>query len=77
MPAKLMPGYISFLFLDDTLGDELITKDGVFANISFKIKGSAEETTNLSFQTSGAFGDADMQRINGINFVDGSVTIVK
>ena len=66
---------ISFLFLDDTLGDQLITQDGVFANIDFKVLGSAGQTAKIQFSEDGAFGDGNMSRINAVNKVDGAVII--
>jgi hypothetical protein len=66
---------ISFLFLDDTVGDGLITEDGVFANIKFKILGNAGQTANVKFTEEGAFGDSDMERITNMKFTDGGVVI--
>jgi trimeric autotransporter adhesin len=67
---------ISFLFLDNTIGNELIKTDGVFANISFKLKStSAKVTTPVAFKTGGVFGDGNMVKIPVVNKTDGSVTI--
>ncbi|NLK03612.1 MAG: cellulosome anchor protein, partial [Clostridiales bacterium] len=72
--SKVNQGSLSFLFLDNTLGDELITEDGVFATITFKILGTSKEVTPLAFTNEGAFGDGDMERIE-IKKIDGSVQI--
>ncbi len=69
-------GKISFLFADDTLTDEAITADGVFANITFKLKSvSAKTTTPVAFKDGGAFGDGNMGKIGTVTKTNGSVTI--
>ena len=69
-------GTISFLFLDNTITDELITEDGVFANITFKLKSvSAKTTTPITFKDGGAFGDGTMVKIGTVTKTNGSVTI--
>ncbi len=69
-------GTISFVFLDNTIGSELIKTDGVFANISFKLKStSSKVTTAITNKTGGAFGDANMNKITNVTKTDGSVTI--
>ncbi|EPR13539.1 cohesin domain-containing protein [Ruminiclostridium papyrosolvens] len=69
-------GTISFLFLDNTITDELITADGVFANITFKLKSvSAKTTTPVTFKDGGAFGDGTMAKIASVIKTNGSVTI--
>ena len=40
--SQINVGSISFLFLDDTVGEQPITKDGTFAYITFKVKGLPE-----------------------------------
>ncbi|ACL75107.1 cohesin domain-containing protein [Ruminiclostridium cellulolyticum] len=70
-------GSISFLFLDNTITDELITADGVFANITFKLKSvAAKTTTPVTFKDGGAFGDGTMAKIATVTKTNGSVTIV-
>ncbi len=69
-------GTISFLFLDNTITDELITADGVFANITFKLKTvTAKTTTPVTFKDGGAFGDGTMTKIPLVTKTNGSVTI--
>nr|1G1K_A Chain A, SCAFFOLDING PROTEIN [Ruminiclostridium cellulolyticum]1G1K_B Chain B, SCAFFOLDING PROTEIN [Ruminiclostridium cellulolyticum] len=69
-------GTISFLFLDNTITDELITADGVFANIKFKLKSvTAKTTTPVTFKDGGAFGDGTMSKIASVTKTNGSVTI--
>ena len=69
-------GTISFLFLDNTITDELITADGVFANITFKLKSTtAKVTTPVAFKDGGAFGDGAMAKIGTVTKTNGSVTI--
>jgi trimeric autotransporter adhesin len=68
-------GTISFLFLDNTIGSELIAKDGTFAAITFKLKGASGSTSSLTVKTGGAFGDGSMKKITDIKFTDGSVKI--
>lgn len=75
--SQINVGSISFLFLDDTVGEQPITKDGTFAYITFKVKGAAGKTASLSFKESGAFGNGNMSRITGVKFSSGSVTIKK
>ena len=69
-------GSISFLFLDNTIGDELIKEDGVFANITFKIKDTTKEVaTPVAFKAGGAFGDGTMSKLSTVVLIDGSVEI--
>ena len=68
-------GTISFVFLDNTIGDELITADGVFAKINFKVKGTKETTTVVKFLEGGAFGDGNMTKISSVKLTNGSVKI--
>ncbi|WP_242981319.1 cohesin domain-containing protein [Ruminiclostridium sufflavum] len=70
-------GTISFVFLDNTIGDELITKDGVLANIKFTVLGTKKVTTAVKFNEGGAFGNGDMAKISAVNFKDGSVSITE
>ena len=70
-------GSISFLFLDNTITDELITADGVFANITFKLKTvTTKTTTPVTFKDGGAFGDGTMTKIASVVKTPGSVTII-
>lgn len=67
-------GKISILFLDDTVGSQLIKKDGTFATVTFKIIGSSG-TSQIRFLDDGAVGNGNMQRVENITRVDGSVKI--
>lgn len=73
--SNINNGTISFLFLDNTIGSELITKDGTFAAITFKIKGASGSTASLTVKSGGAFGNGSMNKITDIKFTDGSVKI--
>ena len=73
--TQIKDGKISFVFLDNTIGDELISTDGVLANIKFKVIGKTETTTAVKFSDGGAFGDGNMAKISAVNFKDGSVKI--
>ncbi|QNU67288.1 hypothetical protein EHE19_001720 [Ruminiclostridium herbifermentans] len=75
--TQIKDGKISFVFLDNTIGDELITADGVLANIKFKIVGTKATTTTVKFTEGGAFGDGNMTKISTVNFTNGSVTITE
>ena len=76
--SRISNGSISFLFLDNTIGSELIKNDGVFANITFKIKSTTKEIeTPVAFMEGGAFGDGDMKRLTSVNLNNGSVDIIK
>ncbi len=66
-------GTISVLFLDDTLGKELITADGIIATITFKITGTSSQTVPVNFKTGGAFGNGNMTKITDIAYINGSV----
>ena len=68
-------GTISILFLDNTIGDQLITSDGVFANLTFKVVGSSSTTTPIAFKTGGAFGNGNMAKITDITFTNGSAKL--
>ena len=70
-------GTVSFVFLDNTIGDELITTDGVLANITFEVLGTEEVTTAVKFNEGGAFGDGTMAKIAGVELASGSVKIAK
>ncbi len=68
-------GTISILFLDNTIGDQLITSDGVFANLTFKVVGTSSTTTPVAFKTGGAFGNGNMTKITDITFTNGSAKL--
>jgi hypothetical protein len=76
LSSKISSGKISFVYLDNTIGDELITKDGVMASITFKILGEKGETANVKFDSTGAFGDENMTRIEDVKYIDGSIKIM-
>nr|WP_257197751.1 cohesin domain-containing protein [Acetivibrio clariflavus] len=57
---KEKDGIIRILFLDDTLLNEYISKDGVFANITFKVSGTS--TVTISKAT---FGDRSLKPVSG------------
>jgi len=69
-------GSISFLFLDNTIGDELIEEDGVVANITFKVLGTTAVETPVTFKDGSVFGDAAMAKIAKVSLANGSVTVV-
>ncbi|EMS73510.1 cohesin domain-containing protein [Ruminiclostridium cellobioparum] len=66
-------GTISVVFLDNTIGNELITSDGDIVTITFKIKGTTSQTTPVNFKTGGAFGNGSMSKITDVTYVNGSV----
>ncbi len=72
--SRLNDGLVSIVFLDNTLGNELITTDGILATITFKVKGTSSATAPLEV-TVGAFGDGKMKRIQGIEIANGSIKI--
>ncbi|ADL53006.1 cohesin domain-containing protein [Clostridium cellulovorans] len=58
---------IHFIFIDDTFGEQLISNDGTFANINFKIKsGSAAGDSPLKFSSPGIFGDMNLNEIQAL-----------
>lgn len=69
-------GTISFIFLDCTIGDELITTDGILANVKFNILGTSNTETPLVFKDGGAFGNGNMAKINNVSLTNGSVNIM-
>ncbi len=68
-------GVISIVFLDNTIGDELIKQDGVFAYIKFKRVATISTTTAVKFNEGGAFGDGNFCKLENVRLRDGSVTI--
>lgn len=75
--TKISNGKISFVFLDNTLGDELITRDGVFANIKFRVKRSASIFTDplINFIEGGAFGDGIFSEIENVRKEVGGIRV--
>jgi hypothetical protein len=67
-------GKISVLFLDDTVGNELIKKDGTFATITFKIIGSSG-SSKISFSDGGAVGNGEMIKVDNVNRNDGVIKV--
>jgi len=72
---KEKDGTIKILFLDETLTNEYISKDGVFVNLTFKALGTA--TVTISKAT---FGDRDLKPITaklnaGTVTVNGGATV--
>ena len=55
-------GKIVLLFTDETQGSQQITKDGVFANITFKVKTDYTDST-VRVADIGAFCDANLNKI--------------
>ncbi len=69
----LTKGVISFVFLDNTIGEELIKQDGVFANIKFKKIGYNATNSPIKFNEGGAFGNANFIKIENVITEDGSI----
>ena len=67
-------GKISILFLDDTVGSQLIKKDGTFATVTFKIIGSSG-TSKIKFLDDGAVGNGKMVKIDNVTRTDGVVKV--
>ncbi len=67
-------GKISILFLDDTVGNELVKKDGTFATVTFKIIGSSG-TSKIKFLDGGAVGDGKMEKIGNVTRTDGVIKV--
>ncbi len=72
---NLESGKISLLFLDDTVGSELIKKDGIFATITFTIIGSSGTESAIKFADGGAFGNGEMKKVENVTRADGSVKV--
>jgi hypothetical protein len=68
-------GTIMIVFLDNTLGSELITKDGVFAELKFKILGDGGKTVPVAFKSQPVFGDSNFSKIAYFMYNNGSITI--
>lgn len=60
---KNYDGLLSFLFLDYTLKNENISKDGIAANLTFKKLDSYNESSSIKI-TRAFFGDTDLTAIN-------------
>ncbi len=68
-------GKLVLLFGDNTQGSQSITKTGVFANITFKIKSTAVEgDTAVTINSIGSFSDKDLKNIN-VSIAAGKVTV--
>ena len=68
-------GVISFLFMDNTFGKQAILKNGVFANISFKLKKDISKgNTPISLKSIGAFVDEALHE-HKTSIKDGSINI--
>ncbi len=67
-------GKISLLFLDNTVGSQLIKKDGTFATVTFKIIGSSGNS-KVKFLDSGAVGNGKMVKVGNVTRTDGSVKV--
>ncbi|ADL53007.1 X2-like carbohydrate binding domain-containing protein [Clostridium cellulovorans] len=65
---------IRFAFLDDTLGEQLISHDGTFANINFKIKGTPSVSTSPLQIPLGVFADGQLNEVP-FNIQNGYVRI--
>ncbi|MDP4180806.1 MAG: cohesin domain-containing protein [Bacillota bacterium] len=69
------PGIISFLFSDSTQGSFQISSNGVFTNLKFKIKDSAEPGSyGVKLDHIGSFSDKNLTKIDA-NFTSGSLTL--
>jgi len=62
-------GSIKILFLDYTLSNGYIKKDGVFANVTFRVLGTSTITINKA-----NFGDPNFTHI-AKNLIDGTITV--
>ncbi|NLL06696.1 MAG: glycoside hydrolase, partial [Clostridiaceae bacterium] len=73
---KESDGKLRVLFLDYTMKSQAIKADGVFANLTFKIKSSAADDTVASISKLGSatFGDKDLNRLSVV-IIDGSVKV--
>ncbi|OPZ84261.1 MAG: Cellulosome-anchoring protein precursor [Firmicutes bacterium ADurb.Bin419] len=70
-------GKINFLFLDNTMKDEAITTNGVFATIKFKVKDTAK-AGKYTVEVSGAptFGDTILASMDVV-YKSGAVNVVQ
>jgi len=66
-------GSIKILFLDDTLSTGLITNDGVFTNLTFKVLSSSSTTTAVTINKA-TFGDKNLSPITA-QFNAGTITL--
>ena len=62
---KTHDGMLKLLFLDHTIGDEYITSDGSFVNLSFKVLNTYSESTSIHIIDS-SFCDLDVNSVNPI-----------
>ncbi|HEX9060792.1 MAG TPA: cohesin domain-containing protein, partial [Clostridia bacterium] len=74
--SNVSNGKAVILFTDETQGTQPIAKDGVFANLTFKIKGSADAklASAIKLGTLGAFSDVNLNDIK-VSFTSGAVMI--
>jgi hypothetical protein len=73
--SQIKAGSVTFLFLDNTIGDQLITSDGVVANITFKVLGSSSVSAPITFKDGAVFGDANMSKISDVTLTAGSAKL--
>ena len=71
---KESDGILKVLFLDYTMEKEYIKEDGVFANLTFKIKSTATGVATISKSGEATFGDKSLATLSVV-IKDGSVTI--
>ena len=67
-------GKLKVLFLDNTMATEYIKEDGVFINLTFKIKSTATGTAAVSNGDVATFGGRSLQQLSVV-ITDGSVTV--
>jgi len=73
---KSTSGEISLLYLDNTIGKELINTDGIFATLTFKLKNVTKDTiTPIVFKSGDIIGDGNFTKLPWVNKSNGSVTI--
>lgn len=66
---------IYFLFNDESLGENPIIEDGVFAEISFKINDNTSyDDYNIDFKSRVTFGNQDLKKINS-SFTGGVISV--
>ncbi|HEX9063101.1 MAG TPA: cohesin domain-containing protein, partial [Clostridia bacterium] len=68
------PGGINFLFSDNTQGTKQITKDGVLANITFKLKPGVS-STQFKLLEQGAFSDIELRDIPVTCLLDKTISL--
>nr|P38058.1 RecName: Full=Cellulose-binding protein A; Flags: Precursor [Clostridium cellulovorans]AAA23218.1 cellulose binding protein [Clostridium cellulovorans] len=75
--SQLNGNTITLLFFDNTIGNELITADGQFATIEFKVNAAATSgtTAEVKVATISSFADASLTEITKVATVNGSVKV--